>query len=321
MEWHGLDALAYANSLQVQLDGSLWPSTFGELNFTILDPRSAISVQPSNAWRFRDTSHQPTAAELALERARNARNDDKGSNDNESSPRPTTMETVQTMTRKSGGGDSATKKSSGGDSSSGNSFATHTPHTSYSFTPKDPKPAPKPNYTTHSSIDTSGWSEKKDEEDDKPVSSGYTMHSSFSFSPPILLDLTGDGISITELNRSDVFVDATGDGLKNRTAWADAGTAVLFYDPDGHNDIVEKRQYVFTEWDPTAASDIDALRSVFDLGGDGLLDAQDAAFANFKLMVTLADGSRVVRTLAEENIVSLDLTAVAYEMCSPRLAA
>ena len=44
---------------------------------------------------------------------------------------------------------------------------------------------------------------------------------------------------------------------------------MLFYDPDGHNDIVEKRQYVFTEWDPTAASDIDALRSVFDSNGDG----------------------------------------------------
>ncbi|MEL7106260.1 MAG: calcium-binding protein [Pseudomonadota bacterium] len=134
---------------------------------------------------------------------------------------------------------------------------------------------------------------------------------------PILLDLDGSGISITELNRSDVFIDASGDGLKNRTAWADAGTAVLFYDPDGHNDIVEKRQYVFTEWDPTAASDIDALRSVFDSNGDGVLDASDAEFANFKLMVTLADGSRVVRTLAQEDIVSLDLNADATNIELP----
>jgi hypothetical protein len=36
--------------------------------------------------------------------------------------------------------------------------------------------------------------------------------------------------------------------------------------------ITEKRQYVFTEWDPTATSDMEALRSVFDSNGDGVLD-------------------------------------------------
>ena len=126
---------------------------------------------------------------------------------------------------------------------------------------------------------------------------------------PIILDLTGDGISITELRRSDTFIDATGDGLLNRTAWADVGNAILFYDPDNLNDIVEKRQYVFTEWDPTATSDIDALRAVFDSNGDGVLDASDTEFANFKLMVTEADGSRIVKTLGQESIVEIDLSA------------
>jgi hypothetical protein len=87
--------------------------------------------------------------------------------------------------------------------------------------------------------------------------------------PPILVDLDGDGIEITELSRSNVFMDSAGDGLLHRTAWAGAGDGVLFFDANGDNKIGETREYVFTEWDPTAASDLAALRSAFDTNGDG----------------------------------------------------
>ena len=60
----------------------------------------------------------------------------------------------------------------------------------------------------------------------------------------------------------------------------------------------ETRQFVFTEWDPTAGSDLEALASVFDENGDGVLDASDAAFADFKVMVTQADGSQQAMTPA-----------------------
>ncbi len=121
------------------------------------------------------------------------------------------------------------------------------------------------------------------------------------FTPhPILLDLDGNGIRITEQSRAGVFVDAGGDGLLHRTAWAGAGDGVLFYDPDDTSAITEKRQYVFTEWGerrkrngpgdrfrqrtrraPTAADDLAALRSVFDSNGDGD-DYQRAARAKAK---------------------------------------
>ena len=65
---------------------------------------------------------------------------------------------------------------------------------------------------------------------------------------PILLDLDGNGIRITEQSRAGMFVDAGGDGLLHRTAWAGAGDGVLFYDAGGTRAITEKRQYVFTEW-------------------------------------------------------------------------
>ncbi|QFT33325.1 hypothetical protein FIV00_22735 [Labrenzia sp. THAF82] len=128
---------------------------------------------------------------------------------------------------------------------------------------------------------------------------------------PVLLDLDGDGLDVTALDRSTIFLDTGGDGFLRRTAWADAGDGVLFYDPDGRDGITEKRQFVFTEWDPTATSDLEALASVFDSNSDGVLDAGDAEFGKFKVLVTLADGSTVAKTLAELGITAIDLTAAA----------
>ncbi len=42
---------------------------------------------------------------------------------------------------------------------------------------------------------------------------------------------------------------------------------------------------------------------------DEVLDASDAKFANFKAMVTNADGSTEAKTLAQLNITSINLTA------------
>ncbi|MEP1575754.1 DUF4214 domain-containing protein, partial [Roseibium album] len=126
---------------------------------------------------------------------------------------------------------------------------------------------------------------------------------------PVLLDLDGDGLEVTALDRSTVFLDSEGDGFLRRTAWAGEGDGILYFDPDGRNEITEKRQYVFTEWDPTATSDLEAIASVFDTNSDGVLDAGDDDFSKFKLMVTNADGSIVSMTLGQLGITALDLTA------------
>ncbi|MCP4318481.1 MAG: hypothetical protein GY789_21300, partial [Hyphomicrobiales bacterium] len=139
-------------------------------------------------------------------------------------------------------------------------------------------------------------------------STGSSSHSGAS-GRPIIFDLDGDGIEVTELSRSTIYVDAGGDGLLYRTAWADAGDGVLYYDPDNLNEIVERRQYAFTEWDPTATSDIEALAAVFDSNGDGVFDASDDAFSDFKMIVTNDDGSTTSKTLTELGITSINLTA------------
>ncbi|WP_245008838.1 calcium-binding protein [Pseudovibrio brasiliensis] len=137
------------------------------------------------------------------------------------------------------------------------------------------------------------------------VAAGFRVHNI----KPIILDLDGNGIQVTRLDQSTMFMDAGGDGLEHRTAWAASGDGVLFYDPDGRDAITEKRQFVFTEWDPTATSDMEALASVFDSNGDGVLSAEDAAFAKFKLLVTNPDGSTSVKTLTELGITQINLTA------------
>ncbi len=131
---------------------------------------------------------------------------------------------------------------------------------------------------------------------------------------PILLDLDGDGIEITELSKSTQFIDAGGVGLKHRTAWAGAGDGVLFIDADSDGTISQKREYVFTEWDPTAQSDMQALRARFDSNGDGKLTAADTDFAKFKVMVTGADGSKTVQTLAALGITEINLTEDATQI-------
>ncbi|MES0872388.1 DUF4214 domain-containing protein, partial [Pseudovibrio sp. SCP19] len=139
------------------------------------------------------------------------------------------------------------------------------------------------------------------------VAAGFRVHNKFV--DPVILDLDGNGIQVTRLDQSTIFMDAGGDGLEHRTAWAASGDGVLFYDPDGRDAITEKRQFVFTEWDPTATSDMEALASVFDSNGDGVLSADDAAFAKFKLLVTNPDGSTSVKTLTELGITQINLTA------------
>jgi Ca2+-binding RTX toxin-like protein len=129
---------------------------------------------------------------------------------------------------------------------------------------------------------------------------------------PILLDLDGNGVSITALSESSVFVDAGGEGLEHRTAWAGVGDGVLFFDVGGVNDagdgqLTQKREFVFTEWDPSAKGDLEALASYFDTNGDGVLNSSDAKWSQFKVMVTNADGSRTVQTLTQLGITSINL--------------
>lgn len=124
-----------------------------------------------------------------------------------------------------------------------------------------------------------------------------------SASKPVLIDLDGNGINIDPLSSSTQFLDLNGDGYLHRTAWAGKGTGVLVIDTNNDGKINQSNEFVFTEWDKSASSDLEAIRNVFDTNHNGKLDAGDARWGEFKVMV---DG--VMKTLGELGIASIDLT-------------
>lgn len=120
---------------------------------------------------------------------------------------------------------------------------------------------------------------------------------------PVILNLDGKGLSLDTLSSSTQFVDTDGSGHGHRTAWAAAGNGVLALDLYGDGRIHQKNQYAFTEWDPSATSDLQALKDVFDTNHNGELDAGDASWSRFKIMV---NGQMV--SLDSLGITSIDLT-------------
>ncbi|MGM4912785.1 hypothetical protein [Rhizobium sp. 768_B6_N1_8] len=120
---------------------------------------------------------------------------------------------------------------------------------------------------------------------------------------PVLLDLSGNGLSVEALPTSSKFLDLDGDGYQHRTAWAGAGIGVLVIDADGDGKITRSSEFAFTEWDSAATGDLEALRHIFDTNGNGKLDAGDAQWSKFRVEV---NGQLV--TLDSLGITSIDLT-------------
>ena len=133
---------------------------------------------------------------------------------------------------------------------------------------------------------------------------------------PVVLDLSGKGIKITPLSSSNTYFDMANDGYQQHTAWAGAGNGVLVYDPSG-GAITQANQVEFTLWDPTATNDMQALRDVFDTNHDGVLNASDANWNSFRILVTNADGTTTLETMAQAGVTSINLTPNAVSQTLP----
>ena len=133
---------------------------------------------------------------------------------------------------------------------------------------------------------------------------------------PVVLDLSGKGIKVTPLSSSNMFFDTASNGKAQRTAWAGAGNGVLVYDPSG-GAITSASQFEFTLWDPAAKNDMQALAAVFDTNHDGVLNSSDASWSNFRILVTNANGTTTLETLAQAGVTSINLTTNAYQQTLP----
>jgi hypothetical protein len=131
---------------------------------------------------------------------------------------------------------------------------------------------------------------------------------------PVFLGLDGNGINIVPLGASTAQFDMTGNGTPVPTAWAGAGDGILAIDlgadgsltPDGVID--QAKEIEFTTWAPGATSDMAALEQAFDTNHDGMLDAGDADWNDFRVWVgSNGVGTGQLFTLGQLGITSIDL--------------
>jgi hypothetical protein len=106
---------------------------------------------------------------------------------------------------------------------------------------------------------------------------------------PVVIDLNRDG----ELNYGQVKMDVNGDGLRDVTMWAGAQDGVLVWDKYANGLVHDNSQYAFAQYATTyrmdalgqarSATDLEGMADAFDSNRDGVFDAHDAQFAEFKV--------------------------------------
>ncbi|MDP3427394.1 MAG: hypothetical protein Q8S17_08455, partial [Humidesulfovibrio sp.] len=121
-------------------------------------------------------------------------------------------------------------------------------------------------------------------------SGGGTPYVGVNFGCPIGIDLGNDtmpldqqGLSQVSMFNSTAFFDMDGDGYKERTGWVGPDDGLLVIDLDNDGVIDKATEVSFKLWSPDATSDLDGLRLAFDSNSDGVFNAQDARFSEFRI--------------------------------------
>ena len=124
---------------------------------------------------------------------------------------------------------------------------------------------------------------------------------------PVVLDLNADG----QFSYTQQLMDINSDGKLDYAAWAGKQDGVLVWNKYGDGLVHDASQYEFSRYG--GKTDLEGLAAAFDTNHDGVLDAQDAQFAEFMVWQDL-NGNGVsdvgeVRGLADWGITSIKLTS------------
>ncbi|MFM5885851.1 MAG: DUF5801 repeats-in-toxin domain-containing protein [Novosphingobium sp.] len=127
--------------------------------------------------------------------------------------------------------------------------------------------------------------------------------------PPVAIDLNGDGVQYLSAAAGVAF-DYNGDGTAERTAWVDAHDGLLAIDSNHSGSVDSGSEIVFGG---NGLTDLQGLAASYDSNHDGVLDAQDAAFAQFGVWQDansngVSDAGEF-KSLTELGIASLNLTS------------
>jgi hypothetical protein len=120
---------------------------------------------------------------------------------------------------------------------------------------------------------------------------------------PLVLDFSGSGASFTQDSMS---FDLNNDGTAEKIAAPSATTAFLAYDKNG-NGIIDSGAELFGPASGNGFGDLTSL----DTDHNGWIDENDSAFNNLRLLQHGADGTDILRTLAEAGVGALYTGATA----------
>jgi hypothetical protein len=136
---------------------------------------------------------------------------------------------------------------------------------------------------------------------------------------PVVIDLNRDGV----LSYGQVTMDVNGDGALDLTKWAGAQDGVLVWDKFGDGLVHDNSQYAFAQYATTyengfdingkAPTDLSGLAEAFDSNQDGVFNANDAKFAEFKVWQDAnqngVSDEGEVRSLADWGITEINLVS------------
>ena len=126
---------------------------------------------------------------------------------------------------------------------------------------------------------------------------------------PVVLDLNHDGL----ISYSQVQMDVNGDGHLDQTVWVAAQDGVLVWDKYADGKVHDNSQYAFSQYGAADSTDLEGLAAGFDSNQNGLLDASDAKFGEFKVWQDanqngVTDAGEL-RSLAAAGIISITLAS------------
>lgn len=125
---------------------------------------------------------------------------------------------------------------------------------------------------------------------------------------PLILDLDGDGVEMTNLETTTVFFDTNNDGVVEQVGWVGPDDGLLARDINGDG-LVNNLSELFG----TLTIDGFTILAEFDDNADGVINASDAIWSELKIWRDAnTDGDTdlgELRTLADVGVVGISLIA------------
>ncbi len=132
--------------------------------------------------------------------------------------------------------------------------------------------------------------------------------------PPIVLDLDGDGLEFLSSSEAPALAfDLDGDGELEQSSWVGEDDALLVHDANNDQIVNDGSEIQFAHLDPDAETDLEGLRLAHDSNNDGVFDANDEKFDEFGIWQDIDSDGKTdpgeYTTLEEAGIVSIDLNS------------